>query len=107
MGQRYDDVAQLVPNPKTTASDCNIDVLAPDWCKPLLARMPEVRQAITMPIRHGAFALGERYRIGKSLRNQYDMAIILPNSLKSAFIPYFANIRFDGVGKGKSVYFAQ
>lgn len=84
--------------------DCNIDVLAPDWCKPLLARMPEVRQAITMPIGHGAFALGERYRIGKSLRNQYDMAIILPNSLKSAFIPYFANIPLRRGWKGESRY---
>ncbi len=53
--------------------------------KPLLARMPEVRKAIEMPLGHGAFGI-ERYRLGKSLREQYDMAIVLPNSLKSAFI---------------------
>lgn len=83
---------------------CEIDVMAPNWCKPLLARMPEVRNAITMPIGHGAFALGERYRLGKSLRNQYNMAIVLPNSLKSAFIPFFAKIPRRRGWKGESRY---
>lgn len=83
---------------------CDIDVMAPDWCKPLLARMPEVRQAITMPLGHGAFALGDRYRLGKALRNQYDMAIVLPNSLKSAFIPFFAKIPHRRGWKGESRY---
>ncbi len=85
--------------------DCQIDVLAPNWCKPLLARMPEVRQALTMPIGHGAFSLGERYKIGKSLRNQYDLAIVLPNSLKSAFIPLFAKIPVRRGWKGENRYF--
>lgn len=85
--------------------DCQIDVLAPNWCKPLLARMPEVRNALTMPIGHGAFALVERFNIGKSLRNQYDMAIVLPNSLKSAFIPLFAKIAVRRGWKGESRYF--
>lgn len=84
---------------------CQIDVLAPSWCEPLLARMPEVHQAITMPIGHGSFQLGERYRIGKNLRNQYDMAVILPNSLKSSFIPLFANIPIRRGWKGESRYF--
>ncbi|WP_439328320.1 lipopolysaccharide heptosyltransferase II [Lonepinella sp. BR2357] len=85
--------------------DCQLDVLAPNWCKPLLARMPEVRHALTMPIGHGAFSLGERYKIGKALRNQYDMAIVLPNSLKSAFIPLFAKIPVRRGWKGESRYF--
>ena len=72
--------------------NCNIDVMAPNWCKPLLARMSEVRKVIEMPLGHGAFELGTRYHLGKSLREQYDMAIILPNSLKSAFVPFFAKI---------------
>ena len=84
---------------------CNVDVLAPNWCKPLLARMPEVRNALTMPIGHGAVNLVERYRIGKSFRNQYDMAIVLPNSLKSAFIPLFAKIPVRRGWKGESRYF--
>ena len=85
--------------------NCNIDVMAPNWCKPLLARMPEVRKAIEMPLGHGAFELGTRYRLGKSLREQYDMAIILPNSLKSAFVPFFAKIAHRRGWKGESRYF--
>lgn len=70
-----------------------IDVLAPNWSRPLLERMPEVRQAIAMPLGHGEFNLKKRYQIGKSLRSEkYDQAIILPNSFKSALIPWFAKI---------------
>ena len=90
---------------KVQYPDCQIDVMAPDWCRPLLARMPEVRNAVSMPIGHGAFRLGERYQLGKSLRNQYDMAIVLPNSLKSAFIPLFAKIPHRRGWKGESRYF--
>lgn len=85
--------------------NCHIDVMAPDWCRPLLARMPEVRKAISMPIGHGSFRLCERYQLGKSLKNQYDMAIVLPNSLKSAFIPLFAKIAVRRGWKGESRYF--
>lgn len=70
-----------------------IDVMAPQWCRPLLAKMPEVNAAIPMPLGHGALAIGERRRLGISLRkNGYDQAIILPNSFKSALVPWFAKI---------------
>ena len=85
--------------------DCEIDVLAPNWCRALLSRMPEVRQALAMPIGHGEFNLSQRYHIGKSLQGQYDLAIVLPNSLKSAFIPFFAKIPQRRGWKGESRYF--
>jgi heptosyltransferase II len=70
-----------------------IDVLAPDWCRALLQRMPEVHAALPMPIGHGELALGLRRHIGKQLRSaQYQQAIVLPNSFKSALIPWFAGI---------------
>ena len=50
---------------KQQYSDCVIDVLAPNWCRALLSRMPEVRNAIAMPIGHGEFDLKQRYQIGK------------------------------------------
>ncbi|MEC9411103.1 MAG: glycosyltransferase family 9 protein, partial [Pseudomonadota bacterium] len=70
-----------------------IDVLAMDWTRPLLQRMPEVNNAISMPISHGNFAWKMRRELGLSLRDKhYDQAIVLPNSWKSALIPWFAKI---------------
>ena len=73
--------------------NCQIDVAAPAWTLPLLERMPEVTKAIALPFKHGEFAFGERIRFGKSLRKAaYTQAIILTNSLKSAILPFAANI---------------
>jgi len=72
---------------------CRIDVLAPAWSLPLLQRMPEVHQTIPMPLGHGQFDLPGRVRIGRGLRShQYDQAFVLPNSWKSALVPFFAGI---------------
>jgi heptosyltransferase-2 len=72
--------------------ECEIDVLAPEWSRPILERMPEVRAALSFPLGHGALELATRRRIGRSLKGQYDQAILLPNSLKSALVPFFAGI---------------
>ncbi len=73
--------------------DVSIDVLAPGWSLPLLRRMPEVADAIDMPLGHGELKLAVRRLLGKSLRGQgYQQAIVLPNSLKSALIPFWAKI---------------
>ncbi|MBS3963018.1 MAG: lipopolysaccharide heptosyltransferase II [Methylomonas sp.] len=73
--------------------NCTIDVLAPGWSLPLLARMPEVRQGIAMPLGHGRLALTERHALGRNLRQAaYARAIVLPNSWKSAIVPWAANI---------------
>lgn len=70
-----------------------IDVLAPAWSLPLLECMPEVHKGISMPLGHGKLGLGKRYQLGKALRKeQYDCSIILPNSWKSAIVPFAANI---------------
>ena len=70
-----------------------IDVMAPAWSEPMLAAMPEINQSIVMPIGHGEAGLKKRYQLGKSLRdNHYDRAIIMPNSFKSALIPFWAKI---------------
>ncbi len=72
--------------------ECVIDVLAPEWSRPILERMPEVRQALSFPLGHGVLELATRRKIGKSLKGQYDQAILLPNSMKSALVPFFAGI---------------
>jgi heptosyltransferase-2 len=70
----------------------NIDVIAPAWSVPVLERMPEVRQAIVLSTAHGEIGIKKRYRLGKSLRGAYQRAIILPRSLKSALVPFFAKV---------------
>lgn|SRR3990167_3375907 len=70
-----------------------IHVLAPKWSHALLARMPEINHAIELPFGHGAFQLKKRFEFAKTLRvEQYDQAIVIPNSWKSALIPFFAKI---------------
>jgi len=78
---------------KAQYPDADIDVLAPSWSLPVLMRMPQLRQAIIMPVGHGAFGLRERFLLGKTLRKTgYDLAIVIPRSWKSALTPYFARI---------------
>lgn len=73
--------------------DALIDVLAPAWSLALLARMPQVHQGIAMPLGHGQFNLAARYQLGRQLAaQQYDLSIVLPNSWKSALIPWFAGV---------------
>jgi len=70
-----------------------IDVLAPEWVAAVLRRMPEVDHVIAMPYRHGALQLGERWRLSRALAARgYDRAIVLPNSWKSALVPFLAGI---------------
>jgi heptosyltransferase-2 len=78
---------------KKAQPDCHIDVLAPAWSLSLLERMPEVAKAIIMPLTHGQFSLWDRIKLGRQLKStEYDQAIVLPNSWKSALIPFFAGI---------------
>lgn len=70
-----------------------LDVLAPAWTRPLLSRMLEVDEAIAAPFTHGRFDLGVRLKLGRELRARgYDHAIVLPNSWKSALVPWAARI---------------
>jgi heptosyltransferase II len=73
--------------------NCTIDVLANKTLHPVLEHMPEVDHYLTSPFTHGDLKLLKRYKFAKSLRkNFYTHAYILPNSFKSALIPFWANI---------------
>jgi len=70
-----------------------IDVLAPHWSLPIVARMPQVRRGISSQTSHGEMGFGKRRDIGRQLRSEnYRQAIVLPRSFKSALIPWFAKI---------------
>lgn len=82
-------------------SKAEISVLAPQATFPLLERMPEVKRGILSPIAHGKLNLSAHRALGKSLRGQFDQAIILPGSLKSSLIPFFAKIPKRTAWKGE------
>ena len=70
-----------------------LDALAPRWVAPTLQRMPEIAQIIDNPFAHGELSLGARYALARQLAKAgYQRAYILPNSLKSALIPFLAGI---------------
>ncbi len=82
-----------------------IDALAPSWTAPLLGRMPEVAEVIEAPFEHGRLHLRHRWQMGRRLRSRrYDEAIVLPNSFKSALVPFFADIPLRVGFLGESRY---
>jgi heptosyltransferase II len=82
-----------------------VDALAPEWTAPVLRRMPEIDAVIEAPFGHGELKLAARWRLGRSLRSRcYDEAIVLPNTFKSALIPFFAEIPLRAGFAGESRY---
>ena len=73
--------------------EVQIDLVAPPWSSPVATRMPEVRRIHQLAVPHGVLGLGKRRHLARQLRAQrYDRAIVIPRTLKSALIPYWAKI---------------
>ena len=71
----------------------DIDVLSPAWCAPVFARMRGVRHIIDSTLRHGEIGWSQRLGLARALREErYTRAVVLPNSWKSALIPWLARI---------------
>lgn len=78
---------------KTRDPAAEMHVLAPAWCAPLLKRMPEVSAVIDSPFGHGRFDWAGRKALGCRLASaEFARAYVLPNSWKSALVPFFARI---------------
>lgn len=70
-----------------------LDALAPRWVAPVLERMPEVNAVIDSPFVHGELSLRGRNLLARQIKQAgYRRAYILPNSLKSALVPFLADI---------------
>lgn len=88
---------------KTKHPDAEITIYAPRFMQPIVERMPEVDHFIENPFAHGTFDLSRRYTEGRKLKAfGFDKAYILPNSFKSALIPFFAGIKERIAFKGES-----
>jgi len=73
--------------------DSEIHVLAPAWSAPLLARMAEVAAVIENPFAHGEFNWAGRHALARRIASaNFSAAYVLPNSWKSALIPFLAGI---------------
>ena len=70
-----------------------LDALAPSWVAPVLKRMDEIAEVIDSPFGHGQVSLKARWRLARQLAaGAYDAVYVLPNSLKSALVPFLAGI---------------
>lgn len=70
-----------------------LHVAAPAWTVAIVARMPEVTAVTALPFAHHQLNLLLRYQIARQLRQaHFTSAIVLPNSFKSALIPWLARI---------------
>jgi heptosyltransferase-2 len=67
-------------------------VAALPWVAPVYRAMPQVREVIELPFAHGRLDWAARRRIAATLRERFDTAYVLPNSIKAALIPWFAGI---------------
>jgi heptosyltransferase-2 len=83
----------LFKNLHQQISELWLSVLAPSWSLPLVERMPEVTAAIPTPFQHGRLSIRDRLRLAHQVHSErFDHAIILPQSFKSALVPFLAGI---------------
>jgi heptosyltransferase-2 len=87
---------------KARDPDIALDVLAPEWSLPIVARMPEIRRGIASETAHGEIGIGTRRVIARRIRGDYTRAIIMPRSFKAALIPWFAKIPIRTGYRGES-----
>ena len=62
------------------------------WVAPVYRAMPQVAEVIEFPFAHGGLQFKARRTIAKRIEGQFDAAYVLPNSLKSALLPFLASI---------------
>lgn len=71
----------------------NIDILVNSNLSNIAKMIPKVRNVISSETQHGSLSLSHRIKLGLRIKTEnYSECYILPNSLKSALIPLFANI---------------
>jgi heptosyltransferase-2 len=81
--------ARLRQKPSAVA----LEAIAPRWTAPVLRRMPEIDAVLETEFGHGELRLADRWQLARALGvRPYDEAVVLPNTIKSALIPFFAGI---------------
>ena len=80
---------------KAQFPDSSIDILASKWVSPIYRACSEVNDVIEADFQHKQLQWGLRKQLAKDLQSKnYQACFVLPNSFKSALIPWLANIPF-------------
>lgn len=69
-----------------------VTVGALPWVAPVYRAMPSVAQVVEFPFAHGGLQFKARRLLAREFQGQFDTAYVLPNSLKSALLPFLASI---------------
>jgi len=79
------------------------------WVAPVYRAMPQVAEVIDFPFQHGGLQWQARRALAAQLRGRFDTAYVLPNSLKSALLPFLARIprRIGYMGESRLVLLNQ
>jgi heptosyltransferase II len=85
------------------ASGDVISVAALPWVAPVYRAMQQVSEVIELPFAHGRLDWAKRRSVAASLNGRFDAALVLPNSIKAALIPWLARIpkRIGYQGEGR------
>jgi heptosyltransferase-2 len=95
----------LLATLKTQYPQSKIDVLASTWVAPIYRACSEVSEVIEAKFAHKQLQWGLRKQIAKELQaKNYQACFVLPNSFKSALIPWLANIPFRIGYRGEMRY---
>jgi heptosyltransferase-2 len=70
----------------------SINVFAPNYLADVFKAMPYVDTVHKHTIAHKEFNLKQLWHYAKQFKNQYHACLILPNSLKSAVMPWLCRI---------------
>jgi len=85
----------LLANLKALYPDSKIDVLASNWVAPIYRACSEVHEVIEAKFEHKKLQWNLRKQLAKEIEaKNYQACFVLPNSFKSALIPWLANIPF-------------
>jgi heptosyltransferase II len=69
-----------------------LSVAALPFVAPIYRAMTQVDEVIELPFAHGRLDARARWRLARSWRGRFEAAYVLPNSIKSALIVYWAGI---------------
>jgi heptosyltransferase-2 len=86
-----------------------VTVAALPWVAPVYRAMPQVHEVIDLPFAHGKLDWAGRRRVAAELRGRFDVAYVLPNSIKAALLPFLARIpkRVGYQGEGRPLLLNQ